>query len=413
MTVPGRSSPEITISLPVLDRLPGAKPRRPGPLKVESAEVPGHVHDFADEKQARHFAALHRLRGQLIGADAARGDLGFLKAFRARGGDLPLVRAALQIFKAGVRPLRRRVQVEPTVGQPLGHDGAESALGRREIPRGSVRAQGSRDVLPRRQIDPDPFRLPPVGGDLQDCRAAQSAMSNEHLLAKRLFTARRDHFRGNAGQAAVALQIGGIEDERNQRRTRLPNRQPELARQVVSEGSGADFRQRESAGGHDQGVRPELVLARAKREPACFGDLGNPCAEKDTHAGGATFAFEQVGDLPRRVIAEELSERLFVIGDAVLFYERDEVRGSVPRQGRFAEVRIGGQEIFRTAMQIGEVAAAASGDEDFLADLLGMLQHSNAAPALGGLDGAHESCRARAEHDDIERLAHGDLSIIA
>src|ERR1700752_622829 len=36
----------------------------PRPLKIEASQVPGNVDCFADEIEARHFAALHRFRRQ-------------------------------------------------------------------------------------------------------------------------------------------------------------------------------------------------------------------------------------------------------------------------------------------------------------------------------------------------------------
>ena len=44
-------------------RPPRARSRRPGPLKVESAQVSGHIDHLPDKKQAWHFPAFHRLRG--------------------------------------------------------------------------------------------------------------------------------------------------------------------------------------------------------------------------------------------------------------------------------------------------------------------------------------------------------------
>ena len=48
------------------------------------------------------------------------------------------------------------------------------------------------------------------------------------------------------------------------------------------------------------------------------------------------------------------------------FDQGDEIGRRVTGQRRFGEVRIGGDKIFRTAMKIGEIAAAAAGDKDFL-----------------------------------------------
>ena len=73
-------------------------------MKVEAAEVAGHVHDFADEKQARNFAAFHRFGGEFVGVDSAAGDFGFLVAFGACWRDGPCMRLLLEIGQSGVRP---------------------------------------------------------------------------------------------------------------------------------------------------------------------------------------------------------------------------------------------------------------------------------------------------------------------
>ena len=106
------------------------------------------------------------------------------------------------------------------------------------------------------------------------------------------------------------------------------------------------------------------------------------------HAGGAAFGFQHVGDVAGGVVAEELAERFFVVGDAMLFDEGEEVRGGVAGQGGLGKVGIGGEEILRLAMDVGEIAAASAGDEDFLADAVGVLQDRDAAAALARFDGA-------------------------
>ena len=52
----------------------------------------------------------------------------------------------------------------------------------------------------------------------------------------------------------------------------------------------------------------------------------------------------------------------------VRFDERKEMAGRVARQRRAAEVRVLRQELCGARVQIGEVAAAAAGDADLLAD---------------------------------------------
>src|SRR5258708_40294228 len=54
-------------------------------------------------------------------------------------------------------------------------------------------------------------------------------------------------------------------------------------------------------------------------------------------------------------------------------------------------------------MEIGEIAAAAAGDQDLGADLVGMLEQQDFAAALAGRQGAHESGCTGSQYDDVER----------
>ena len=75
----------------------------------------------------------------------------------------------------------------------------------------------------------------------------------------------------------------------------------------------------------------------------------------------------------------------------MLFEQVEEIRGSEAGQGGFGEVRIGGEEVVGSGVQVGEIAAASSGDENFLADAVGMFEDSDAAAAVGGFDGGEEA----------------------
>src|SRR5258708_863462 len=90
----------------------------------------------------------------------------------------------------------------------------------------------------------------------------------------------------------------------------------------------------------------------------------------------------------------------------MLLYQRDEVRWSVGGQCRLGKMRVRREEIFRQAMEVGKVAAAAPGDQNFLADASGTFQHRHEFPALAGLDGAHEPGGPASEDDDIKLLVH-------
>jgi hypothetical protein len=57
-------------------------------------------------------------------------------------------------------------------------------------------------------------------------------------------------------------------------------------------------------------------------------------------------------------------------------------------------------------MQVSEIAAAAAGDQNLLADSIGTFQNQHAPPALAGLNGAHQARRASSENEHIERVGH-------
>jgi hypothetical protein len=64
-------------------------------------------------------------------------------------------------------------------------------------------------------------------------------------------------------------------------------------------------------------------------------------------------------------------------------------------------VRIAGEETVRGAVDVGEVAAAAAGDEDLFANAVGMIEDEDAATTLTCGDGGHEARCACAEDDDV------------
>jgi hypothetical protein len=57
-------------------------------------------------------------------------------------------------------------------------------------------------------------------------------------------------------------------------------------------------------------------------------------------------------------------------------------------------------------MNIGEIAASATGDENFLAESVRTFEHRNAPAAFAGFDCAHQSRRASTENESIEGMSH-------
>ena len=106
-------------------------------------------------------------------------------------------------------------------------------------------------------------------------------------------------------------------------------------------------------------------------------------AQREDDARAAALLHQHVDDLPRRAIAEQLSQRLFVPGDAMPLDQREEILRRIAPQRGLGEMRVGGEIAVGSAMDVGEVAAPAAGDQDLLARRIGMIdqQHAPAAPA--------------------------------
>ncbi len=52
-------------------------------------------------------------------------------------------------------------------------------------------------------------------------------------------------------------------------------------------------------------------------------------------------------------------------------------------------------------MQVGEVAATAAGDQDFLTDAVGVVEQQDAAAATAGVHGTEEARGAGAHDQDV------------
>src|SRR6266436_2353905 len=86
----------------------------------------------------------------------------------------------------------------------------------------------------------------------------------------------------------------------------------------------------------------------------------------------------------------------------MFFDQSDEIRGRVPGQRGFGKVRVRGDEVFRLAMEIREIASSAAGNQDFFAGTIGALQNRNVASAFAGLDRAEKSRGARTKNHGVK-----------
>lgn len=93
-----------------------------------------------------------------------------------------------------------------------------------------------------------------------------------------------------------------------------------------------------------------------------------------------------------------------MVADSVFLDQGDDVCRCEAGERGFGEVRVFGEEIFRAAMDVGEVASAASGDQDLLADAFRMVQQDNAPATPTCFDCAHHAGRACSQNYDINLL---------
>jgi hypothetical protein len=119
------------------------------------------------------------------------------------------------------------------------------------------------------------------------------------------------------------------------------------------------------------------------------------------HAGLRALALEHGDDLFRRVVAEQLPQRLLVVLDAVLLHQRDKVPRREAGQRGLREVRILTEKVFCLRSHVGEVAAAAARDQNLPPHAFAVFEQQHAAAALAGLEGTHHPGRTRAQHHHV------------
>ena len=203
---------------------------------------------------------------------------------------------------------------------------------------------------------------------------------------------------------ARALLFG--EDEWHEARARFDDRQAEAGGEIVTETGRTHLRDGGAAGGNDERCGADRAGSGLDEKGGIAADGEHACGEQEANAGGGALALEHGYNLLRGAVAEELAEGLLVVADAVLFDERDHVRGGETGECGAGEVRVRGEEVLRRAAEIGEVGAAAAGDEDFAPGTVGVVKQKDASTAAAGLHRAHHAGRAGTEDQDIG--AQGD-----
>src|SRR5258706_7930811 len=97
-------------------------------------------------------------------------------------------------------------------------------------------------------------------------------------------------------------------------------------------------------------------------------------------------------------MAEKLPKLFIVIRDAVLLDQGNKIRWCVTREGLLEEVWVSGDEIVGAGMEVGEIAPAAPGYSNLLADAVRKLEDDNFATAFAGFNSTEKTGRSASNY---------------
>ena len=101
----------------------------------------------------------------------------------------------------------------------------------------------------------------------------------------------------------------------------------------MREPGGAQLRDRQPAGCQHQRLRSEAAMVRIHAEAVRTAQRGDAMGKPDIHPGGAAFRQQHRDDGPCGAVAEQLTQCLFMAGDAMAADEGGEIILCVAGQG--------------------------------------------------------------------------------
>src|ERR1039457_4380103 len=118
------------------------------------------------------------------------------------------------------------MQIHPARRKAFWKNSLQSVSGGGTIPGFGLTNRGA-DFAIRRQVDLDRLLFIPVRGDLQDGRATQPAVRDQHFFPERLMAGGSNDFRGESRQIAIFRAVFGSQNEWNERWFGWPDFQTE------------------------------------------------------------------------------------------------------------------------------------------------------------------------------------------
>lgn len=93
-----------------------------------------------------------------------------------------------------------------------------------------------------------------------------------------------------------------------------------------------------------------------------------------------------------------------MITDAVLFDEGDHLRWGEAGERGLGKVGVPREKVFGFAVNVGEVTAATTGDEDLFSGAFSVFDEDDVSAAAAGLQGAHHAGGSSAQYSYIDSL---------
>ena len=259
----------------------------------------------------------------------------------------------------------------------------------------------------RCEIDADGLAFAPIGRNLQDRGTRQPPVGEQDRFLERGASTGNAGLAGDTGKDTGTCKRLRSEGQRHEAGAGLRHRVIELLGDPVSETCGAHLRDRLAAAGHDKIPADKRARPTFDCDPECktafrLFQRFQRRVEPQFRTAALHFAQEHRDDVFRRIITEQLPQRLFMKTDAVRLDERDEVVLGITAQCGLGEMRVSRNEPAGADIQIGEIAAPAAGDADFFSRCLGVIEHENAAALRACLRRTHHSRGTGPENDGIE-----------
>jgi hypothetical protein len=349
------------------------------------------------------------LRGQVGGADAARGDFGLGEAFGAVGRNAPVGKARLRRRAAPCRSARRESPVHASRSSRA--SASRSGSARPSCGAGCARAFalfGEQPVGWRIGQESRPRSACGAASRTDICRIAgpdRPRWVNSAASRKRPCLQRTDNIGGNARQFAEQ-RVVAAQREAAPAPGAAGRLEAELAGEIIGKAGRAHLGDRWPAGGEHQRGRFDRCGPTGDAEPpvACSTSVaGWPSAGSRRRARTRSTSMSTIC---RAEPSQNSCPSVFSC-QAMPWRSTSARKSCGVNSGPAPTWRNAGwrKDSGRRGVDVGEVAAPAAGNQDLLARRIGMIdqQHALAARARG--QRAHQPRRARAKDDGV-KVAH-------